>query len=620
MPIYDKRQKSGMPMNPDRAEKLSQEIGLGPYIAVVESNADYTKHGSLQVTIQGNEDDTRELVQNRISVRMLYPYYSVKEFINAGQDPQRFLDTQQAHGMIFPAPQIGTKGLVMFLNKSIKQGVWMGAFQEQTLNHSIPEPATSTKIAIDNETARYYANGEYGLPVDNVVKSANIGQTTPDRVRHPVHPMADVLRKQGLLVDNIRGLTSSSQRRDAVNQIFGVKTPGRYIGDEKLVGPKTNAIKTKVTQPGGHSLTMDDGAIDGSNNLVRLRTQAGHQILLHDTNDLIYIGNAKGTAWIELTSDGKMDVFCEDSISMRTRGDFNFYADRDFNLEAKRNVNIRAKNILKTESNHARQLVNGSHRLEVKGNSDIKSLNQRIDTNDLSINTNNIDIANRIDTTITSGNFDLHTQLGIRQTAGTSINIKANSAPTIAETFDPNEIYSTGYTVTYLNENNELKFYQANKRTQVASTLEVTTPDNTEYWTEFQGPQHKLLCDNGKINISTTLHDVNIETLGANINIETDKIVYVDGPDAVHLNLPGPGAFTAIGSNDAAPPASRFVKHFGVHTHTEKSDQAKWEQYNYYNAGTFTSMIKRIPTHEPYDFHEDQTKITSSKAETDREA
>lgn len=619
MPLYSRQQKSGKPINPERAEKLSQEIGLGPYVAVVESNADLTKHGTLQVTLQGLEDDSRDISDNRISVKMLYPWYSVKDFINAGQDPQKFEDTQQSHGMIFPAPQIGTKGLVLFLNKSIKQGIWLGSFQEQTLNHSIPEPAASTKVAMDNETARFYAPGQYGLPVDNVVKSANIGQTTPDKVRHPVHPLANVLRNQGLLVDNVRGLTSSSQRRDAVNQIFGIKTPGRYVGEERLVGPLDKAIKMKVTQPGGHSLTMDDGATDGSNNLVRIRTQAGHQILLHDTKDLIYIGNSKGTAWIELTSSGKMDVFCEDSISMRTRGDFNLYADRDFNVEANRNINFKAANLVKVESNHQRHLVNGSHRLEVKGNSDIKTLNQRIDTNDLNINTNNINIANRIDTTITSGNFDLHTQLGIRQTAGTSINLKGNFAPTIAETFDASEIYSKGYTVTWINEDDELKFYQALKRTADPTKLETVPPSNTDYWAEFPGPNHKLGCDNGKINITTTLDDVNIETLGANINIETDKVVYIDGPDAVHLNLPGPGAYTAISANDAAPPTSRFVKHFGLHTHTEKSTSAEWSSFNYYNAGNFTSMIKRIPTHEPYDFHEDVSPDTSAKKQTDRE-
>jgi hypothetical protein len=71
---------------------------------------------------------------------------------------------------------------------------------------------------------------------------------------------------------------------------------------------------------------------------------------LHNSEDLIYIGNSKGTAWIELTSDGKIDVFANDSINFRTKGDFNFYADRDINFEAKRNVNIKAATEMQLET------------------------------------------------------------------------------------------------------------------------------------------------------------------------------------------------------------------------------------------------------------------------------
>jgi uncharacterized protein (DUF2345 family) len=74
----------------------------------------------------------------------------------------------------------------------------------------------------------------------------------------------------------------------------------------------------------------------------RLRTRTGHQILMHNSEDLIYIGNSKGTAWIELTSNGKIDIYANDSISIHTQQDLNIRADRDINLEAGRNINMRA--------------------------------------------------------------------------------------------------------------------------------------------------------------------------------------------------------------------------------------------------------------------------------------
>jgi hypothetical protein len=85
------------------------------------------------------------------------------------------------------------------------------------------------------------------------------------------------------------------------------------------------------------------------NELVRLRTRTGHQILLHNTEDLIYIGNSRGTAWLELTSDGKIDIFAEDSISMHTKNDFNLTADRNVTIEAGANLSLKASGDYKGE-------------------------------------------------------------------------------------------------------------------------------------------------------------------------------------------------------------------------------------------------------------------------------
>jgi hypothetical protein len=78
------------------------------------------------------------------------------------------------------------------------------------------------------------------------------------------------------------------------------------------------------------------------NEFFRIRTRTGHQLLLHNSEDLIYISNARGTSWVELTSDGKIDVYAKDSVSVHSENDVNIYADRDINMEAGRNVNVKA--------------------------------------------------------------------------------------------------------------------------------------------------------------------------------------------------------------------------------------------------------------------------------------
>jgi hypothetical protein len=63
---------------------------------------------------------------------------------------------------------------------------------------------------------------------------------------------------------------------------------------------------------------------------------------MHNSEDLIYIGNSRGTTWIEMTSNGKIDIYAQDSVSVHTENDFNFRADRDINMEAGRNINMKA--------------------------------------------------------------------------------------------------------------------------------------------------------------------------------------------------------------------------------------------------------------------------------------
>ena len=106
--------------------------------------------------------------------------------------------------------------------------------------------------------------------------------------------------------------------------VFGISTPGpkdRRDGAPKTeIGTVGNKISVPSNRLGGSAFAMDDGderfvrathAEDGppiyknkginekggdrtipQNELMRFRTRTGHQILMHNSEDLIYIGNA----------------------------------------------------------------------------------------------------------------------------------------------------------------------------------------------------------------------------------------------------------------------------------------------------------------------------------------
>jgi len=116
---------------------------------------------------------------------------------------------------------------------------------------------------------------------------------------------------------------------------------------------------------------MDDGDVSGQNELVRLRTRTGHQILMHNSQDLIYIANSKGTAWIEMTSNGKIDIYAHDSVSIHSEQDFNFRADRDINIEAGRNINVRSvKNYETNIGGYCFLKIDQDQKIAIMGNFD----------------------------------------------------------------------------------------------------------------------------------------------------------------------------------------------------------------------------------------------------------
>ena len=163
---------------------------------------------------------------------------------------------------------------------------------------------------------------------------------------------AAVLFQQGLSDDPIRGSIGSSAQRESPSSCYGISTPGRAI----YAGGATDAAITKqvtgagaapgaatvIGRRGGHTFVMDDGSLDGSDNLIRIRTAKGHQITMSDDGNAFYICHANGQTWVELGQEGTLDVFSTNSINLRTEGTINLHADQDVNINAGGTLNIRA--------------------------------------------------------------------------------------------------------------------------------------------------------------------------------------------------------------------------------------------------------------------------------------
>ena len=174
----------------------------------------------------------------------------------------------------------------------------------------------------------------------------------------PIHePQYAILKQQGLNQDTTRGTITSSSQRETPSAVFGISTPGRPLNDPATDpnyltnlanGSLTEAYYRVKTRKGGHQFVMDDGSVLGVDQLVRLRTATGHQIIMHDSEQTIYISHATGNSWVELTKDGSINVYSKNDLSFRSEGNVNIHSDKNINLNAGGNIHVN-----KTVSNTA---------------------------------------------------------------------------------------------------------------------------------------------------------------------------------------------------------------------------------------------------------------------------
>lgn len=346
----------------------------GPYEAIVVNHLDPMYMGTLQVELlkANGSGNNPERTGQVVTVKYLSPFYGVTpELATSRNDGYEY--TQKSYGMWMIPPDVGTKVLVIFAQDNSAYGYWIGCIQDTAMNFMLPDGKASTKF---HTPITPNPLKPYKLPVGEFNKKIETGEgRDPTKFLKPWNKdFTQILETQGLLEDEIRGTTTTSARREVPSMVFGVSTPGPL--DKRNGAPQFDYgnQKSKASQwfnrLGGSSFVMDDGddkflrkthAEDGPpeyanaekgetdgdptiphNELVRLRTRTGHQILLHNSEDLIYIGNSRGTAWIEITSDGKIDIHADDSISIMTGADLNITAERDINMEAGRNINMKA--------------------------------------------------------------------------------------------------------------------------------------------------------------------------------------------------------------------------------------------------------------------------------------
>ena len=357
-----------------REEAGGARVDPYPYIGIVKNNLDPTRSGRLQIYIPDLGGDEKDQLNWR-TVSYASPYMGYTTNDKISDTANAFESVSHSYGMWMIPPDIGVQVIALFIAGDPLRGYWVACVNPNLSHHMIPAMAGSAN-----------AIGSKGVPTPvvefNENEKANITDPVFYNLPKPIHKIqAEILKVQGLDRDPIRGAIGSTSQRETPSAVFGISTPGRPLNDPaddlnyitKLNSDKLPPEYFKVTgRKGGHTFVMDDGATLGQDKLMRLRTAGGHQILMHDSANTLYIAHADGTSWIELTNDGRVNVDSQGSFSVRSESDINLHSDKNININAANNINLKAGNKIQAESVRT-TLLTGSLGVEASGDAEFKT-------------------------------------------------------------------------------------------------------------------------------------------------------------------------------------------------------------------------------------------------------
>ena len=337
----------------------------GPFIGEVVNNVDPTRSGRVQVYLEylaGPDKNNKDLWR---TVSYITPYYGfTQQSAPQPTGPGSFVGNNQSYGFWGTPPDLGTKVICFFVDGDPTQGYYLGMPIEPGLNHMLPAIGASEKY-VDDSNSPLFANKQK-LPVVEINNSNKAIAENPRFFEEtkPVHSvLAGQMLSQGVIADPLLGPITSNSQRESPSACFGISTPGRpvYSGgltdaqlQQKINSSTLQANEVNVIgRKGGHSLVMDDGSQANEDNLIRLRTSGGHQIMMNDTPDgqTIHIMHANGQSWVELGKEGTIDVYASNSLNIRSAGEINMHADRNININSENgSINMHAKRAMSLES------------------------------------------------------------------------------------------------------------------------------------------------------------------------------------------------------------------------------------------------------------------------------
>ena len=345
----------------------------GIYIGVIKQLDTNTRSGRVWAYIPQKGGADPESQTNWRLLNYASPYMGTttgggNEYDTVEQEANTFTKSTQSYGFYMTPPDVGSQVLCCFIPGNL-EGYWFACVNSSITRHMTPgigcvpidqiDPFSISESGLENFLDRSLS---YPVAETNDKWPGAYSEKYLPSLAKPLHvPQTSNLIRTVLISDQVRGAISSSSQRDPISAVFGFSTPGRPYENQdpannpslqtKLLTGNFNPDEFKVTtRVGGHTLVMDDGDITGKNNMFRLRTANGNQILMSDSENLIYVSNSEGTAWFELTGEGDVLVYGARDLAIRAQGNIQMHSDRSISFNAGANFNINARSSVRIQA------------------------------------------------------------------------------------------------------------------------------------------------------------------------------------------------------------------------------------------------------------------------------
>ena len=345
-----------------RREESAVRLDSGPYIGKVKNNLDPTRSGRVQVYIPDLASGDENNPEFWRTVAYASPFFGSTTQPDSNKQ-NAFSKVKHTYGMWAVPPDVGNLVLCTFVAGDPNRGFWFACIPNQLGHHMTPGVAGSYNVdggTIEDSKVKSAYNGKPTVVSEFNENDENIDWANFVNLKKPIHEhQYKVYLNQGLEEDYIRGIISSSSQRESPSYVFGISTPGRPVNDpamdpdynQKIVsGSIKESDYAVAARKGGHAFVMDDGNFQDKDRLVRLRTAGGHQLLMNDSEQILYIGNSNGSVWMEMTGAGHLNVYSASSVNIRAGQDLNFHADRNINLNAGSDINMSAGKKLQAQA------------------------------------------------------------------------------------------------------------------------------------------------------------------------------------------------------------------------------------------------------------------------------